>query len=152
MNAVDRYLKHVGCWMLPNQRSRVLQRVREDIEEIIGDECEETKIEQRLRQFGPPPVVAARYADYPHVIPGMLAPAYFMVILITLAALFLVNLTLLIPRAIHGESWLSNLGLVLATSFSAAPWAFTVITIVFALLGYWAQRRAHHPRSQAVSP
>ena len=143
MNAVDRYLKQVGCWILPSQRVSVLQRVREDVEEIIGDGHEEAEIEHRLREFGRPPVVAARYADYPHVIPGMLTPAYLMVLGFTLIALFFVNLTLLIPRAIHGESWLSNLGQVFATSFSAAPWAFTVITIVFSLLGYWAQRRAH---------
>lgn len=147
MNAVEQYLKQVGCWILPSQRRDVLQRVREDVEEILGEELDESAIAQRLREFGPPPVVAARYADYPHVIPGMLAPAYFMVMLITLVALFLVNLTLLIPRAIHGESWLGNIGQVFATSFSAFPWAFTVITIVFSLLGYWAQRRARHPRS-----
>ena len=147
MNAVDQYLKQVGCWILPSQRPSVLERVREDVEEIIGDERDELAVAQRLRDFGHPPVVAARYADYPHVIPGMLAPAYFMVLAVTLVALFLVNLTLLIPRAIHGETWLSNLGQVFATSFSALPWAFTVITIVFSLLGYWAQRRARHSRS-----
>lgn len=147
MNALDQYLKQVGCWLLPSQRPSVLPRVREDLEEILADEVDPASIAQRLREFGRPPVVAARYADYPHVIPGMLAPAYFMVLLVTLVALFLVNLTLVIPRAIHGESWLSNIGQVFATSFTALPWAFTVITIVFSLLGYWAQRRARHPRS-----
>ena len=147
MNAVDQYLKKVGCWILPNQRQGVLVRVREDVEEFIGEGDDEAVVARRLLEFGQPPVGAARYMDYPHVIPGMLAPAYFMILLITVIVLFLVNLTLVIPRAIHGEAWLSNIGQVVATSFSAIPWAFTVITIVFSLLGYWTQRRARHPRS-----
>lgn len=146
MNVVDQYMKQVGRWILPSQRQEVLDRIREDLEEVIGEEGDEALIAQRLQAFGKPPVVAARYVDYPHVIPGMLAPAYFMVLLFTLAALFLVNLALMIPRAIHGEPWLSNIGQVFATSLSAVPWAFTVITLVFSLLGYWAQRRARHSR------
>lgn len=142
MNAIEDYLCQVGRWMPPRRREEVLHRIREDLEEIIGEDRDGADVAQRLRAFGRPPVVAARYADYPHLIPGMLAPAYFVVLLTTVAALLLVNLSLMIPRALHGEAWPNNIAQVFATSFSAVPWAFTVITIVFSLLGYWAQRGA----------
>ena len=141
MNAIDQYLKQVGRWILPGQRQNVLSRIREDLDEMLEDSCDEETSAARLRSFGHPPVVAARYVNYPHVIPGMLAPAYFMVLLVTFVMLLLVNLSLVIPRAIHGEAWLGNIGQVFVTSWSATPWAFTVITVVFSLLGYVVQRR-----------
>lgn len=147
MNAIDRYLRQVGRWILPIRRREVMTRIREDLEEFVGEEGDELLVARKLREFGHPPVVAARYVNYPDVIPGMLAPAYFLVLTVTVATLFLVRLTLLIPGAIRGDAWLDNLAQAFTASFAAVPWAFTVITIVFALLGYWAQRQAVHPRS-----
>ena len=144
MHALDQYLRRVAQWVLPGQRNAVLQKVREDLGEIIGDEVDDAVIAQHLRAFGTPQVVAARYADYPHVIPGMLAPTYFIVLVFTLIGVFVVNLMLLIPRAIHGADWWDNVRQVLVIALSAVPWAFMAVTIVFAALGYWVQRRAHH--------
>lgn len=140
MHAIDRYVKQVGCWVLPGRRQAVLRRVREDLEEFLGARDDGLAVEARLRAFGRPPVVAARYSGCSDLIPGMLAPAYVTVLVVTLLGLLLANLTLLIPGAMHGEPWPANVGAVLSNAATAIPWAFTVVTLAFMLLGLAVQR------------
>ena len=142
MNMVDSYLCEVGRWLPGFKRKAQLTRIREDLSEFLSDARDDADRRKRLAEFGRPVVVAARYADYPHVIPGMLAPSYIVVVLVAIVTALLINASLVIPRGIQGEFWLNNIGLVFSTTLSALPILFTVITLVFAGLGYAVQRRA----------
>ena len=142
MNAeVEHYLQQVNRWLVPGRRARTLANIREDLEEYLSEHDDASPVAQRLRAFGHPPVVAARYTHARHVIPGMLAPAYLVVLCVSIVGLVLVNIALMIPNAIHGASALKNFAQVFDHTMIALPWTFTVVTVVFALLGYWAQRR-----------
>lgn len=142
MNMVDSYLCEVGRWLPGFKRKAQLTRIREDLSEFLSDARDDADRRKRLAEFGRPVVVAARYADYPHVIPGMLAPSYIVVLLVAIVTALLINASLVIPRGIQGEFWLNNLGLVFSTTLRVLPILFTVITLVFAGLGYAVQRRA----------
>ena len=142
MNMVDSYLCEVGRWLPGFKRKAQLTRIREDLSEFLSDARDDADRRKRLAEFGRPVVVAARYADYPHVIPGMLAPSYIVVVLVAIVTALLINASLVIPRGIQGEFWLNNIGLVFSTTLRALPILFTVITLVFAGLGYAVQRRA----------
>lgn len=141
MNLIDSYVCEVGRWLPGFKRKQRLARLREDLCELLHDARDDDERRVRLSQFGRPVVVAARYADFPHVIPGMLAPAYILVLLVSTAVMLLVNTSLVIPRSIHGETWLSNLSLVVTTSLHAFTVLFTVITLVFYGLSYAVQYR-----------
>jgi hypothetical protein len=138
---VERYLQQVNRWLVPGRRARTLTHIREDLEEFLSQSDDATPLAQRLRAFGHPPVVAARYADAPHVIPGMLAPAYLVVLCVSIVGLVLVNISLMVPTAINGASFSENLMHVFDRAMRVLPWTFTIVTIVFALMGYWVQRQ-----------
>lgn len=141
MNMLDRYLREVARWLPWFRRKQQLGRIREDLGELLHDARDDADRRERLARFGRPVVVAARYADYPHVIPGMLAPAYAVVLAVSIAATLLIHASLIIPRGLHGEPWLNNLALLLGAVLRVLPIVFTVITLVFAGLGYVVQRR-----------
>jgi hypothetical protein len=141
MNTIDNYLRQVSRWLPVPQRKRILAAVREDIEEVLADTNDVAEAERRIKAFGTPPVVAARYLDFPHIIPGMLVPAYCVVLLFSIASMVLVNATLFIPRQLHGEPLLSNLVIVLSSSVSHLPLVFSVVTVVFTVLGFVVQQR-----------
>lgn len=144
MEAIERYLKQVNCWLPPTRRRAVMQRLREDVQEMLAGASDPEDIRQRLRRFGRPPAVAARYAGCSHVIPGILAPSYYVVVVATFAGLLMVNLSLAIPQRVHGRGWLESVGNAGMNALSALPLAFSIVTLVFIALGYWIQR---HGRS-----
>jgi uncharacterized membrane protein len=71
----------------------------------------------------------------------MLAPAYLVVLFVSIVGLVLVNISLMVPTAINGASFSENLMHVFDRAMRVLPWTFTIVTIVFALMGYWVQRQ-----------
>lgn len=144
METLERYVEQVNRWLPPMRRRAAAQRLREDLQEILADADDAEDVRQRLRRFGRPPVVAARYAGCSHVIPGVLAPSYYVVMAVSFLGLFMVNLFLVIPQRLHGTDWLDSFGHAGMAAVAALPLAFSIVTLVFTALGYWIQR---HPRS-----
>ncbi len=140
MDALERYVKQVTCWLPPTQRREVAQRLHEDLLELSEDATDAEDVARRLRQFGRPPAVAARYAECRHVIPGVLAPSYYVVLIVACLGLLMLNITFAIPRWLHGAGWLDGLFAAALKGLSTLPLAFSLVTLVFVGLGYWVQR------------
>ena len=141
MEIVEQYLNQVARWLPVPNRKKLLRQIREDIDDVLEGAKDEDEVRHHLGRFGKPPVVAARYANHPDVIPGMLAPSYYLVLGASAAIASLVHVTLLIPGYLHGEDWLANLGSVFGRLVATLPVVYTVVTLVFSAVGYAVQRR-----------
>ena len=108
METLERCVKQVNCWLPPMRRRAAAQRLRDDLQELLADADDAEDVWQRPRRFGRPPAAAARYAGCGHVIPGVLAPSYHVVVAVTFLGLLLVNLALVIPQRVHGTGWLDS--------------------------------------------
>lgn len=140
MDTVEVFMKQVRCWLPPLRRDAVIARIREDLEEAIADRREPADVQAALDAFGKPPVVAARYADMPHVIPAMLTSAYIAVLLFAAVVSAAIHVLMTLPRIASGASWTSSLADSLAGALVTLPFVYTGVTLAFTAIGWIVQR------------
>lgn len=151
MEMIDRYLQAIRFWLPGKQKDDIIAELSADIyaqveerEAALGRKLTKTEIEALLKERGRPVVVASRYRPQQQSLIGpVLFPVYtFVLKMVALCylvpwaavALFLI---LFSPewRVAHlGHSTMDSIAAAWSGLWSAALFAFGVITLVFAVL------------------
>ncbi len=150
MELLERYMQAVKFWLPRQQKQDIIAELSEDIhseieekETELGRKLTEAEIESILKQRGRPVLVANRYLPQEHLIGPVLFPVYRFVLKIVLLC-YLVSWVLrwaglLIFNSGYraeytGPAWISALGSMFGSLWSAAFVAAGTVTLVFAIL------------------
>jgi len=139
MTTIDDYVRRVRFW-LPGPRGRVAaDDVRATLEDLLADRerwhgrpLRPDEVAAELKAFGPPELIASRYAAMRPLVAAGLMPAFVRVLGIAVAGVLVVQvaLALALPSAEVGETLTRAGGRVV----TGLLWSFTSVTLVFAAL------------------
>ena len=151
MTLIDDYVRRVRFW-LPGARGRVAaDDVRATLEEFLADRerwhgrpLRPDEVAAELKAFGPPEVIASRYASMRPLVAAGLMPAFVRVLGIAIAGVLVVQMALALafPAADVGETLTTVGGRVI----TGLLWSFTSVTLAFAAL-----TRIYTPRAGSAS-
>jgi hypothetical protein len=150
VDLIDRYLRKVSIWMPSRHRRRLLDALREDIAEQLGESPTPQEVQGVLRRFGPPALVAARYLRMRPVIDGMLAPTYYVVLGLSLLVGAIVHASMLIPNAVHDIPVAESLGAVATNALQGLLVTYAIVTLVFSVSSHVLATRRHAGSANAA--
>src|SRR5579864_2821946 len=146
MELLNRYLQAVKFWLPRAQQDDIVTELGEDIrseieerERELGRELHRTETEEILKQRGRPLLVAEKYLPQRFLIGPILFPAYWFVLKLVLACYILPWVAVWGGFMTLDTSYrIQHSGLGIArdafTLWQIALTAFTVVTVVFAVL------------------
>lgn len=146
MTSVDSYLCRVRFWLPARERRRVIQALREDIDDQIraqqdalGRPLARDEIKAVLRGFGLPALAASRYASQAPLIAAGLMTVYRRILFMGLWAALAVQLVLAVLGLFDGRmvgdvvlQGLSNMATAVCTGFTITTLVFAVLSRVYA--------------------
>jgi hypothetical protein len=147
MTLLDRYLAAVRDHLPAAQRDDIIAELGEDLRsrfeertEELGHPLTEDEEAELLRPYGRPLVMAARYRPQQYLVGPNLFPYYWAALKLAFSIAVVLWAALLVASVVSGRAPGSSLDALWKMPVNAALWAFTWVTLVFAIIEVAAGR------------
>jgi hypothetical protein len=141
MTLIERYLHAVRAYLPASRQTDIIRELSDDLashvaerEEAEGRPLTDAEVEDLLKRYGHPVVLASKYGPQRHLIGTPLFPTYLKILKISLAVGLIVQVALAIARIATGAPFDEALQRVVTFPFGTAIYVFGWVTLGFALV------------------